>query len=121
MTIIADTHTFLVGIDTHARGHTFAVVEARTGAPLDTQGFPATPAGLRRAFGWIDRPAHLQGLGACGPSGWGCRRRSTSGSVVRHRAGVTPGCPYPSAPCGLLAMNCSASGRIWPGGSARRA
>ena len=50
MSIVADHYTFVVGVDTHARSHTFTVMEARTGAPLGTQGFPATPAGLRRAW-----------------------------------------------------------------------
>lgn len=55
MTIVANAYAYVIGADTHAKTHTLAVVEARTGARIDTQMFPTTPAGLSRAVAWIGR------------------------------------------------------------------
>lgn len=55
MTIVAKTFAYVIGADTHSRTHTFAVLDARTGARVDTQTFPTTPAGLSRAVAWIGR------------------------------------------------------------------
>ena len=45
----------MVGVDTHARVHRYAVVEAATGRVLDEGGFPTSGAGLARAVTWIAR------------------------------------------------------------------
>lgn len=55
MTIVANTFAYVIGVDTHARTHTLAVVEAPTGARLDTSVFPTTAAGLSRAVAWMGR------------------------------------------------------------------
>lgn len=55
MTIVANTFTYVIGADTHAKAHTLAVLEARTGARIDTEAFPTSPAGLSRAVAWIGR------------------------------------------------------------------
>jgi len=55
-TIVADTHPFVVGVDTHARTHTLAVLAA-SGRPVATGTFPTTPAGRRRAIAWAARRA----------------------------------------------------------------
>lgn len=57
---IADTVDLLIGVDTHAAGHTFALINAATGALADTQDFPTSPAGLRRALAWIQRRTDAQ-------------------------------------------------------------
>lgn len=54
-TVVAQAYMFVVGVDTHARQHVYAIVEAATGAILDTQSFPTTQAGLARASSWIAR------------------------------------------------------------------
>ncbi|MHA6695636.1 IS110 family RNA-guided transposase [Homoserinimonas sp. A520] len=74
MTIVANTFTYVIGADTHARTHTLAVLEARTGARIDTQAFPTTPAGLSRAVVWIGRQTSgladvliaIEGIGSYG-------------------------------------------------------
>ncbi|WP_246169398.1 IS110 family transposase [Actinotalea subterranea] len=53
--IVADIYRFVVGVDTHAATHTFAVVAAPNGALVDQVTFPTSPAGLRRALAWIAR------------------------------------------------------------------
>jgi transposase len=45
----------VVGVDTHAATHTFAVLEALTGAVVDQATFPTTAAGLERALNWLRR------------------------------------------------------------------
>lgn len=55
MTIVANTFAYVIGADTHAKTHTLAVLDARTGARTDIQTFPTTPAGLSRAVAWIGR------------------------------------------------------------------
>ena len=51
---VADTYRYVVGVDTHAATHSYAIVTA-SGALLDQRSFPTTPAGLRRARDWIAR------------------------------------------------------------------
>ena len=57
---IADIYDLLIGVDTHAASHTFALINATTGAVTDTQDFPTSPAGLRRALAWIGRRTNNQ-------------------------------------------------------------
>lgn len=55
MSIVAHTRPYVVGVDTHARTHTFAVLVAGTGEPIATEQFPATDAGMDRAIAWVAR------------------------------------------------------------------
>lgn len=53
--IVADLYRYVVGVDTHAATHSYAIVRAPNGALIDQATFPTTPAGLRRARDWIGR------------------------------------------------------------------
>ena len=53
--IVAHTHPFVVGVDTHARNHVYAILAANTGALLESRDFPATGAGINRAIDWVAR------------------------------------------------------------------
>ena len=53
--VVADAYRFVIGVDTHARFHCYAVVEAGTGRVLDEATFPTSRAGLARAADWIGR------------------------------------------------------------------
>lgn len=55
MTIVADRYDLVVGVDTHAASHTFAILAAGTGALLQTARFPTSTAGLNRALSWRQR------------------------------------------------------------------
>jgi len=55
MTIVSHAHPFVIGVDTHARTHTLAIMVALTGEQLGSEQFPATPAGMDRAIGWAGR------------------------------------------------------------------
>lgn len=72
MPIVAEQFSFVVGVDTHARTHTYVVVEAVTGRLIDLEQFPVTAAGIARALGWIGRRttgsvlAAVEGVGSYG-------------------------------------------------------
>ncbi|MCX4429002.1 IS110 family transposase [Streptomyces mirabilis] len=53
-TIVAHTRSFVIGVDTHARTHTYAVLAAN-GEHLYTETFPNTHAGRARAINWVGR------------------------------------------------------------------
>ena len=55
MTIVAHTRPYVVGVDTHARTHSFAILVAATGELLATEQFPATTSGMTRAIAWAGR------------------------------------------------------------------
>lgn len=55
MTIVAHAHPFVIGVDTHARTHTLAVLVAATGELVATEQFPTTDAGIDRAIAWAAR------------------------------------------------------------------
>lgn len=57
MALIADQYDYVVGVDTHARTHTFTIIGTRTGGIVDTQVFPASRSGIARAIAWIGRRA----------------------------------------------------------------
>lgn len=64
MSTVADTYAYVIGVDTHARTHTYAVVGAATGAVIDTASFPTTVTGTARAIAWIERRSDGQQLAA---------------------------------------------------------
>lgn len=55
MTIVAENYDYVIGIDTHARTHTYAIINTRTGAREGCQTFPVTTPGMSRAIAWIRR------------------------------------------------------------------
>ena len=55
MTIIAHARPYVVGVDTHARTHTLAILVAATGELIATEQFPATSPGMDRAVAWAAR------------------------------------------------------------------
>ena len=55
LSIVADHYRFVVGVDTHAATHTYALLESPSGRELGTETFPTTAAGLNRAAAWIGR------------------------------------------------------------------
>ena len=58
MTIVAHTHPYVIGVDTHAKNHAYAILSAATGALVEEASFPATAAGMTRAINWV---AHRTG------------------------------------------------------------
>jgi len=46
---VSEQYEFVIGVDTHAATHTFALVAAATGGVLAHAEFPTSPAGLSRA------------------------------------------------------------------------
>jgi transposase len=55
MPSVSEVYEFVVGVDTHAKVHQYAIVKAATGQVVDEAGFPTSTAGLARAQAWIGR------------------------------------------------------------------
>lgn len=55
MSIVAHSYPFVVGVDTHAKKHVYALLNAATGALIQTRDFPTTGAGINRAIAWAAR------------------------------------------------------------------
>ena len=55
MSIVAHSYPFVVGVDTHAKKHVYAIVSTATGGLLQTRDFPTTGAGINRAIAWVAR------------------------------------------------------------------
>lgn len=55
MTIVAEKYDYVIGIGRHARTHTYAIVNTRTGTRGDCQTFPSSPTGMNRALAWITK------------------------------------------------------------------
>src|SRR4051812_2291806 len=53
--IVAEAFDRVVGVDTHARTHTYCVITAHTGAVVAGATFPNTSPGHSRALSWIRR------------------------------------------------------------------
>lgn len=74
MTIVAEKYDHVIGVDTHVRTHTYAVVDAKTGALTTGGTFPTTGPGIARALEWIARHAQgdilvaVEGTGSYGAS-----------------------------------------------------
>ncbi len=58
MTIVAHSHSFVIGVDPHARHHVLAVL-AGNGQLIDTGSFPTSRAGLARAIGPVAAPVAI--------------------------------------------------------------
>lgn len=71
--IVAQQYAYVIGVDTHAATHTFAVV-TNSGVHVDTQTFPITKPGLGRALSWAGRRTEgdldslwvIEGIGSYG-------------------------------------------------------
>ncbi|QHF21197.1 IS110 family transposase [Rathayibacter sp. VKM Ac-2762] len=51
--IVAHHYDHVVGVDTHARTHTYAIVATKTGEILGTKAFPVTATAIDRAIAWV--------------------------------------------------------------------
>lgn len=55
MSIVSQTYAFVVGVDTHAKKHVYAIISTTTGEHLDARDFPTTTAGIQRAIAWAGK------------------------------------------------------------------
>src|SRR3546814_15347446 len=80
-----------LGIDTHARTHTYCLVAATTGAVIDTATFPTTRSGNARAISWIVRRTSGSVLAAVeGTSSYGAGITAALGEAGFDVAEVRP-------------------------------
>ncbi|MEV8151027.1 hypothetical protein AB0O52_23150 [Arthrobacter sp. NPDC080073] len=84
-----EIYKFIVGVDTHSRTHTFALMAACTGGIEETKTFPASEAGISRAVTWIRRAAgpELSVIVAIEGTGSVLRRRPDQGTLQARTAG----------------------------------
>lgn len=55
MTVVAQCYDFVVGVDTHAKTHTLAIISTLTGGEISNETFPSTSTGMSRALRWVSR------------------------------------------------------------------
>lgn len=55
MSGVPEHFPYVMGVDTHARTHTYCLIDTATGVVVDTAVFPASSAGIRRAIAWALR------------------------------------------------------------------
>lgn len=89
MSIVAHAHPFVVGVDTHACSHVYAILAATTGALLETRAFPTNAAGINRAINWVARRT-----GADADTLWAIEGAATYGAIL---AGTVASHGYPVA------------------------
>lgn len=53
--IVAEHFGFVVGVDTHAKTHTLAIIDTSSGGEMANETFPATTSGGSRTLSWILR------------------------------------------------------------------
>ena len=53
--MVAHTHPYVIGVDTHARSHAFAILAMPHGEVVEERQFPTTAAGITRAVQWVSR------------------------------------------------------------------
>lgn len=92
MSIVAHTHPFVVGVDTHARNHVYAILAANTGALLESRDFPATGAGINRAIDWVARRT-----GGSADTLWVIEGAASYGAILAGTV-ATHGFPVAEAP-----------------------
>lgn len=84
MSIVAETHPFVVGVDTHARKHVYTILTAATGAVIATDDFPTTVAGINRALAWVARRTEADADTLWVIEGTGSYGAILTGTVAAH-------------------------------------
>ena len=93
-TTVTEFYRYVVGVDTHAATHSFAIVAAPNGVLVDQATFPTTTAGLGRARDWIGRRTGgdlgdvlvaAEGTGSYGAVLGTCSRRPVTESSRHQR------------------------------------
>ncbi|GAA1498312.1 IS110 family transposase [Paeniglutamicibacter kerguelensis] len=87
MAIVAHSYPFVVGVDTHARNHVYAIINTATAAVLETRDFPTTAAGIKRSIAWVARRT-----GADMATLWAIEGAASYGAVL---AGTIAAAGYP--------------------------
>lgn len=64
MTIVAEEYDYLIGIATHSRTQTYAIINSATGARAGCEAFPVTSNGMNPTIAWIRRNSQGNTLAA---------------------------------------------------------
>lgn len=95
MTIVSQSHPYVIGVDTHARSHTLSI-RAASGEQVAVEEFPATGPGMDRAIAWAGRRTGgqadalwvIEGIGSYGAGL--ARRVATAGYPVAEAPRMDP-------------------------------
>lgn len=86
MTNVAEKYDYVIGVDTHARTHTYAIINTRTGARTGCEAFPVSGPGMGRAIAWIRRNTTNEIIAAVeGTKSYGasiCRKFTEAGITI---------------------------------------
>lgn len=55
MAVVAQSYDYVVGVDTHSKTHTLAIISTLTGGEIANGTFPSTSTGMGRALRWVSR------------------------------------------------------------------
>lgn len=119
LTLVAQTRPFVIGVDCHARTHTYAIIEASTKRQIACEQFPTTSAGMSRALGWVGRRtdgdmACLWAIEGIGSYGARLARAATDAGYdvaeaprmnARARRGIGKSDPLDAAAIGTAVLN----------------
>ncbi|MFD2841832.1 IS110 family transposase [Populibacterium corticicola] len=79
MTIVAHCYPFVIGVDTHAKTHTYAIIDTTTAQLVGCQTFPTTAPGIARALAWVKR-----GTSNAPTALWAIECAATYGAQLAH-------------------------------------
>lgn len=94
MSIVAEKYDHVIGVDTHAKTHTYAVIDAKNSAVVKVKQFPTHQAGLARALAWI---AKYPGLLLAAVEGTGSYGRLLTTALIEAGIDVAEVKPPPKA------------------------
>ncbi|GAA5228505.1 hypothetical protein GCM10025778_30430 [Paeniglutamicibacter antarcticus] len=92
MSVVREKYANIIGVDTHAKTNTYAILAAATGEIKDTATFHTSPPSLKRALAWVDRRSE-PGKTLVAIEGTNLLRRWTYPGVACHAAGCLRGAP----------------------------
>lgn len=97
MSIVAEHYQFVIGVDTHAASHAFAIIDAVHAGVLTQAEFPATGSGLGRAVAWAARGTDGHGEVLAVVEGIGSYGARVARTVTRAGYRVVEAQPQPAA------------------------
>src|SRR5699024_2004587 len=84
MSIVADAHPFVVGVDTHARNHVYTILRYSTGVVIETRDFYTSTAGMHRVIAGAVRRTDEDAVTLWVIEGAGSYGAILSGTLASH-------------------------------------
>lgn len=97
MSIVAEHYQFVIGVDTHAASHAFAIIDAVHSGVLAQAEFPATGSGMSRAVAWAARRTDGHGAALAVVEGLGSYGAPVARTLTQAGYRVVEAQPQPAA------------------------